>query len=526
MESSGMLREGDKRIWVKAPYGVSKIIGGTEDMSVVDRDSPDSAIPAFLTIAGFTIEERTAFVSAECACTFLVSQLCYVGDIDALTFRVLGCRHPDKITRSSEWTDARTPTGKRTFSPKFWTNLLSDVECYASKEFVAKNPALAAIAGEMRRCGFVEYPSAPALRSAMFAFAFAANLRGKNALDLAADNGFMSLVGGTSWARMQQSERRVGGSNFVAALGRIDATNADMWVALLATSTFRMTPFVHETFAQEAIPEIERVAAERSAATAEVGPRIIRAEPVVAPEAPPSLVPIPKPQVVPAAPVFVAYPSAPEDTKEFLEKLRSATAASAKPPRGRSAALFNSMPPEVSTAVEAFTKAAGLAGMPAMQFVLQSVVVTLLGGAEESRIGASGIALPGKPVAKPEARYALSGLSGEAVDWILRKLVIGDDPSEAMSYPSDVVEEVTSFKDALVGKVKPEDLGRGIKTALRMYLTVHYDVDTWKSRWNVRPNYWTLNQSVGDAIGATVAARKTISPSMRAFLISTAVSMI
>ena len=269
-------REDDNIIWVtsfetKDPQtGKNKQLrlldGVSIDPNYIDVNDPDSAIPAYLVEMGFKIEERSAFVSAECVRAFLLSHLCFVNDIVSVVFRVTGRRgFPEKVTSSKTWIDVRKPTGKiHEFSPLFWTRLLRDISCYMSDDFVSgANPVLTEIKAAMRACGFPDSGKDDAWRSAFFAFAFACNLTRKNIYDLSENDDFMRLVSKDAWTSLSSGERKKRRTDFINVLSNLHADNEDAWVALLATSTFRKTPFVPMTFSTWALPAIERVEREK-----------------------------------------------------------------------------------------------------------------------------------------------------------------------------------------------------------------------------------------------------------------------
>ena len=198
---------------------------------------------------------------------------------------------------------------------------------------------------------------------------------------------------------------------------------------------------------------------------------------------------------------------------------------------GRIAAVVSSgdFPVEINELISAYRTAAGFPGMSSKRFILQSMVLALLGGDETSWRRALEIVFKDKPEAmtvKSGARSILAGLSPMILDWILRKIIVGDATAQGSArsemIPRSVIDEVTSISSKVYPKLKEADRVDTFENQLRVYLTIHYDPDTWQNRWKMKPNHWTLNPDVVETITKIMSARKTISPQLRAFLIASA----
>lgn len=522
-----------KKIVPKLLEGVATP-GGT-----VDPDDPDSVIPVYITEMGLKIVNQGPFASPVCVQTFFLSQMCFVDNIDRVLFRLMGERgFSDSVTKTPLWKDARNPHGNNhVFSGRFWARLFNDVSCYMSREYAETFEDMKKVNVHMKDIGL--YPEdADKMRSAIFAWIFSCNLGHKNILSIVEDDSFMNVVMGGKWNCVDSHNRGVLAKRFVAAIMDLKGSSEDMWVALMATSTFRKIPFVPQTFKTRMLPMIYKEEEKQEepipASLPELIPIVPELIPIVKEEVQPIQVPEKVPEKV-TLPKYTKFESVQEELPIFVQNMRDMYEATKKTTvalvgKGRMSAIIDESGSfsnkKFDELVTRYRVAAGFSSMMDKRRVLTSMIVSLLAGDDVAWKEAHDIVFDNKNSARIEARSELVSLDPDVFMWILAMIIVGDRSDlKPSNIPPLVVQEIMDFFSKLNPVLPVQNRVNDLYKMLHIFSSIYYDPKTWKSRW-ANFNIGVSNETIVEKINEILMTKKTISPTMRAFLITSSISLL
>jgi hypothetical protein len=526
---------------------------GDSTVIEIDEDDVDGMVLGVTRDMKIPRKETSAFATPLDVMVFLISHMHDI-KVEKLLFRLTGIKTLAKnVMAGYEWNNLHCRNEGRVFTPTFWVRLFKRIKCTLAPEYVEKFSIMKRILTKMP---YVPNPNE--LARSLMIISFLCYLREKNLLSIISGKKLMELiVGRKRWHGTDLTKRAAVTSQLREVITEVAAMEPDeeMWVHLFSTSLYQGREFHPYAFYSGRVPEFESMAIARKAREAEekrvaeetvrlVGERIKMEEEMRAeekekerkrlaaieaasdiapplktpPEQPPSLYPIltqPTPQFLTTLlenPYRCYAVQTPDDVKLFTTVLDTTLGSGLiRPIKVEKLLTF---PPNVDDLIHRFGEQINKTISVWPYKVIKSLMVALMGGDDacwevaRSRVftGAEG------ELGTKLDRKQLNVVSPDALDWLLRQFITNNRIR--------VSDPVMLETDKVIAKLPlPLRFNDVSHEQFRVYLTLLYDPESWKARWQY--NGWDTSPKMEAAVKeALLAVNSGMSPVVRAHVIS------